>query len=638
MLNKLTYIALSLILLPAVLFGAVSLDLKCSRATIYHGESFNLTLSIKGADSKIEHPDFASSSPAEIQLLGSHSNSRSSVHIVNGKITRNVTRGRILSFSIKPAHKGLYKTGPIIITVNGRPVRHNGTSVLVKGIEKQDNVIVSVKASSKSVLVEEPFSITLAVAVKELPAPYWKSNEPLHANNTPQISADFLEIKEKKKGLILPDINQILNSIIDQNGKQPSFSINNYKSRGMGFGSFFDDDPFQSRPIRFRLPPKQIFIDGQRYRKYSLKLNYTATSEGEHTFGPVTFKGKIISDVTKKREAVFKDIYTIGAAETVRIIPPPDEGKPDDFIGSVGKKMTASAQLDTTLCKVGDPLTLTLEITGEISISNLRTPALGFQPELSHDFKIYDDNVKTKTLKNGKRFTYRVRPTKAGTLEFPPIKLSYYDTDLHTYKTITTEPIPVQAEATTQVAAANNTAGGTVIEVQKAIPMPCGITLTREGLTPRSLIPEIKVLIPLFLCMPLLAVLTVLIKPLTGAFRTLKYHRVKSGAISVAMRQINKAKSTAELSQAVRSYLTDRLNAAGHSLTGREIEKLLCGYNVPEEESSEFSKLIARLDEAMYKPGSESLLKNMKERCTATLKTIDVAIQNSNSKKMEGEL
>ncbi|MDA3925345.1 MAG: BatD family protein [Kiritimatiellae bacterium] len=636
MLKKITYIATALLLLPTILWGAISMEIKCSRATIYQGESFNLTLSINGADDGIEQPDFASSSPAKIQFLGSHGNSRSSIQIINGRITRNVFKGRVLSYSITPKNKGLYQTGPIIVRVDGKTIRDNGTKVLVKGIEKQDNVIVSVKASSTSVLVEEPFSITLSVAIKELPDPYWKSNEPLHANKLPLLSANFLEITEEKDGLVHPDLNQILNNLIDQSGREAAFAINGYKSRGMGFGSMFGSDPFKSRPIRFRLKPKQIKINGKRYREYTLILNYTATGEGEHTFGPVTFKGQIMSGVTPQREAVFTDVYTIGAAATVRVIPPPDEGRPEDFIGSVGKEMITVAQLDTTVCKVGDPLTLTLEITGKISITNLRTPELSLQPNLLRDFKIYDNNVKTETLKNGKRFTYRIRPTKAGTLEFPPINISYYDTDQHAYKTITTEPIPVQAEATTQVAASENSSyNGGVIEVKKAIPMPSGITLTADGLKKCSLIPEIKLLLPLFLGIPLLVLLGVLMTPLAELFKKLKTHRIKSSALSKTTHSIKKAKSAAKLSQAIRSYLTRRLNASGHSLTSREVAKILHSRNVPETGCREFTQLISQLDEAMYKPGGASELARMKEQSLNVIKIVDTALHNSKSKREE---
>jgi len=627
MFKRLTYILALLTLLPAALLGAVSLDVKCSRSTVFHGESFNLTLSVQGADSGIEQPDFAGSSPAEIQFLGSYNSSRSSIRIINGRVTRNIFRGRQYSYSIKPVNKGIYKTGQIAVKVKGKIIKDAGVSVQVTGVEQQENVIISVQSSSKSVLVEEPFSITLSIAVKDLPAPYGKSNESVHPDNKPQITADFLNQNKVANGLKQIEFGTILNKLIDQRGNKSSFYINNHSD---GW----------NRPVAFRLPCKQITINGKNYREYSIKINYIATSEGEYTFGPVTFKGPVMSNVklhSNKAEAVFKNIYAIGAAETVRVTPPPDKGQPDNFIGSVGKNMQASAEMDTTICKEGDPLTLTLEITGEVSIANMRTPTLGLQPELTRDFRIYDENVKAETLKNGKRFTYRVRPTKAGTLEFPPVIISYYNTDLMAYKTTATDPIPIQAHTTTQIAAVDNQPNGSngTIKIRKTQPYPSGITLIPEGTQKHSLIPDIKIFLPLLLGMPLLVLLTILFKPLRSLAKRAKSNRIRSGALSTALRLIVKANSVNALSHSVRNYLTNRLDLPGHSLTGRELENILIHKGASKNNSCEFSNLIAQLDEAMYKPGSENQISLMKKQCTSALHLIDRDLHNSRSERKE---
>ncbi|MFO7937500.1 MAG: BatD family protein [Kiritimatiellia bacterium] len=597
----------------------VSLDLKCSRAKIFLGESFNITLSVNGADKDIQKPDFSTSDPAEITFLGSHSNSRSSIQIVNGKFSRQVFRGRVLSYALKPEKAGVFRTGSIKINVNNKTVSHPGTSVLVKKIEKQNNVIVSVDASSKSVLVEEPFDIKLSIAVRELPDPYCQHNEPVHPGHLPHITAGFLEIKDEKDTLIRPDLNEILSDLIDQSGRQPAFRINDYKSRGMSFGSFFNSDPFQSRPLRFRLKQEKKKINNIPYRVYSLTLPYTATGEGEHVFGPVTFKGKIISNVKENRQAELKDIYTVGPAVTVRVIPPPDEGRPEEFIGSVGKNITVHARLDTSVCKVGDPLTLTLEIAGDISISNMRTPILNLQENLTKDFRIYDENVKTETLENGKRFIYRVRPTKSGTLEFPPVKISYYDTDENRYKTITTSPLPIQAESTTQVSAgSDNYADSDVIEIKKALPLPCGITLTDYGLSRASLLPAKWTLMILVFLPPLLFITTLLYPGLIRVRRKITTHSKRTGALSRAVKRIRRASTAEEISKAIRAWFTDRLNAPGHSLTSRESEELLRTQGVSEKIRSGISSLITELDEAMYHPEAEIELP--KRRCADLLR------------------
>ena len=40
-----------------------------------------------------------------------------------------------------------------------------------------------------------------------------------------------------------------------------------------------------------------------------------------------------------------------GRFDRLVFVPPPDEGRPETFIGSVGKEMQATAAFDTTVCK-----------------------------------------------------------------------------------------------------------------------------------------------------------------------------------------------------------------------------------------------------------------------------------------------
>ncbi|HRR32903.1 MAG TPA: BatD family protein [Kiritimatiellia bacterium] len=619
----------------------VSLKVSPSRQSIYLGESFNLTIEVGGADRGLDVPDLSGLPPAEIQFLGQHSNSRSSISIINGRMTREVYEGRVFAYQIKPNAEGVYRAGPVRVVVAGQSYTDPGPSVQVKGIERQDCVIASLSASSTSVLVEEPFTITLSVAVAELPDPYAESNEPLHPNLLPQLTADFLEIRQDTPGLKGPDLNQILNNLIDQSGRQPGFAINDYKTRDMssGFGRLFgDDDPFRPRPIRFRLPPSRVTLNGKKYRAYTLTLDYTPTKEGEFTFGPLTFKGTVISDVTADRQAVTRDIYTIGPAVTVRVVPPPDEGRPETFIGSVGKEMQATAAFDTTVCKVGDPLTLTLEVTGAISISNLRTPLLNLQPELTRDFRIYDDNVSADTLPNGKRFKYRVRPTREGTLEFPPIRLSYYDTAARAYRTVTTAPIPIQARPTTQIATLEPTDSAEALTgmlASRTRPQPAGITLDVGGARPVSLLPHRRWVWPLLVAGPLLALLTALAAPFAALVARLRVSRRHAGALRRSLRALRRADEPARTAQAVRNYLAERCDVAGDALTPSDVAELLCRRGVPDATAQTWRRLLARLDEALYRPDTATPVSETVGHIRSLLPELDAALAEKRSVKDE---
>ena len=619
-----------LLFLALSAFSDVTLKVSSSRQRIYQGESFNLTIEVNGADREVRVPDLSALTACDVQFLGQNSNSRSSISIINGHMTRESYEGRVFAFQIKPSSEGTFKAGPIRVTASGKDYSHPGVTVQVAGIEKQDSVVASVTASSTSVLVEEPFTVTLSVAIAELPDPFADSNEPLNPNFLPQLSAGFLEIKQDAPGLKGPDLNQLLNGLIDQSGQQPGFAINNYQTRDMGgFGNLFgDNDPFRPRPIRFRLAPSRITLGNKKYRNYTLALTYTPTKEGEFTFGPLSFKGTIIADVNAERKAVNKDVYTIGPAVTVRVIPPPDEGRPEWFTGSVGKSMNAIAAFDTTVCKVGDPLTLTLELTGPVSISNMRTPILNLQPELTKDFRIYDDNVTAETLPDGKRFKYRMRPMREGTLEFPPIKVAYYNTGAHAYATVSTAPVPIQARPTTQIATATDAGkeGQPSPLETPARPLPAGITLAAQGSQPDSLLPPRSLMNALLFAGPLLCLLASLMLPLGKGINAWRARRRRLGAAHHARAALSHATTPALAERAIRTYLADRLNVAGDALTPTDAASLLRQRNVPSETVTACSELLAQLDEAMYRPDSATPVSDIIRSLQALLPRLDAAL------------
>lgn len=603
---------------PAATLADVTLNVTSSRPRIFLGESFNLTIEVNGADRGIEAPDLSGLPPSDVQFLGQNSNSRSSISIVNGRMTRESFEGRVFAYQIKPSSEGVFKAGPVRVTAAGKSYSHPGVTVQVAGVEKQDTVIAAVTASSTSVLVEEPFTVTLSVAVAELPAPFSESNEPIHPNFLPQLSADFLEIRQNTPGLKGPDLNQILNGLVDQSGRQPGFAINNYQA----------NDLFNSRPIRFRLTSKRVTLNNRNYREYSLSLDYTPTKEGEFTFGPLSFKGTVISGVSSDRQAVTKEVYAIGPAVTVRVVPPPDEGRPEWFTGSVGKSMQATASFDATVCKVGDPLTLTLELTGPISVSNLRTPILNLQPGLAKDFRIYDDNVAAETLPDGKRFKYRVRPTREGTLEFPPIKLAYYDTVARAYTTVTTAPVPIQARPTTQIATVADNGKETpaaLLDTRTRL-LPASITLAAQGAHPENLLPPNRIMRPLLLAGPLLCLLAALVTPLAALVRNLRTRRRRSGALHRSRRELRHADTPELAARAVRTYLADRLDVTGNALTPTETASLLRQRNVPDEAASACRDLLARLDEAMYRPDASIPLSETVRNLQTLLPQLDAAL------------
>ncbi|MDD2456535.1 MAG: BatD family protein, partial [Kiritimatiellae bacterium] len=90
----------------------ITLDVKPNRSSIYLGESFNLNIEVNGADRDLGDPAFPSLPPSDLHQLGQHSNSRSSISIINGRMTRESFEGRVFAYQIKPRDQGVFQTGP----------------------------------------------------------------------------------------------------------------------------------------------------------------------------------------------------------------------------------------------------------------------------------------------------------------------------------------------------------------------------------------------------------------------------------------------------------------------------------------------------------------------------------------------
>ncbi|MCL1920625.1 MAG: BatD family protein [Kiritimatiellaeota bacterium] len=598
----------------------ISLNVTVSRPRIFLGESVNVNVEVKGADRGLEPPDLSGLPRSEVHLLESQSNTRSSVVIINGRIARESQEGRVFVYQVKPAEAGRFKAGPVRMTVEGKAYTHPGVAVEVTGVEQQDTVVAKVTASSTSVLVDEPFTVTLSVAVAELPEPYAKDNEPIHPHTLPHLSVDFLD-HAPDASLKGADFGEVLSGVVDRRGNQPGFTLNNYREQSI----------FDTVPIRFRFPSGRTVIGGKPYREYTLSLTYTPTKEGDYTFGPLTFKGEVMGGVAN-RQAVMKSVYTIGPAVTVRVVPPPDEGCPEWFIGSVGRDAEAGAAFDTSVCKVGDPLTLTLEVTGGVSVSNMRAPVLGLQPALLKDFRVYDDSVKVDTLPNGKRFSYRVRPLREGTLEFPPVRLAYYHTEKRVYETLETPPVPIQARATTQIATMGDDGDGHLEGASGDDEInPSGITCVPLPETNDTLFPPLRRWLALLLVGPLHCLAAVLLRPLRRLLGAVRERRRTSGALARATRALRRAASSEAAAQAVRAYLAERLGlASGTSLTPGDAHALLIRRGIPAEHADAMRAHLARLDEAMFRPDAQLPLQQLAQAASDTLAQIDNALKKSN--------
>ena len=126
----------------------------------------------------------------------------------------------------------------------------------------------------------------------------------------------------------------------------------------------------------------------------------------------------------------------------VRPLPP---GEPDAFTGAVGRYSIA-AEVDLNTVDPGEPVTLTLKVTGEGNMESLPAPEWpevpgwrSFDSDAPFQMSILDGKVR-----GSREFTRVFIPSVSGSHEFPPVEYSYFDPYDEEYVTLTSQSFTVE--------------------------------------------------------------------------------------------------------------------------------------------------------------------------------------------------
>ena len=177
----------------------------------------------------------------------------------------------------------------------------------------------------------------------------------------------------------------------------------------------------------------------------AFKFKYTKRGEPKVVEEKKQMGGMSFSSRTVKQESIETEAQTPTVSITVK--PLPAQGKPDNFSGMVGD-YKFSADFDRTNLKVGEALTLSINIKGDGTPGTVTDPKL---PDFS-DFRSVppENNISKKvvgnkvvTSKDIKVFLY---PKKKGTFEIPAISYSWFNPSKKKYEIETAGPWTIEVE------------------------------------------------------------------------------------------------------------------------------------------------------------------------------------------------
>ncbi|MDR2115917.1 MAG: BatD family protein, partial [Planctomycetaceae bacterium] len=360
---------------------------------------------------------------------------------------------------------------PDSVKIGGQPLQSlqqfQGTSfdgvisVTVNSPNDQDLVRLKIETNKMRHYPFQPLTVTLVVQVKGLPEKIdsGQSTNPLQVlRDPPKLTIPWAnDDAALPKGMIPQQKFTDWLSGLNVRRPQHGFAINDYTSSGFGI----DDDFFRS-PLSFggmlrRAPlqfaPKATKIqrpdsNGKETIYWEFRFSRTFIPEeiGRFSFGPVTLKGVFAAaDPNTPQGVSAHDVYALASEVLVDVVDAPQENRPAAYIGAFGE-FDWSVDLQPHQAKVGEPMTLTLRLSGQGSTAHVKPPELSQNAEITTNFKVYPPTEEV----NGKSctFTYTVRPTQKGSIIFPSLSVAFFDVEKEEFVTLQSDPITVEITET----------------------------------------------------------------------------------------------------------------------------------------------------------------------------------------------
>ncbi len=397
--NHKLQLAIYLWIIPFILFaGELNFTATVDRTTVGLGETFTLNVSVNGenisgvpAPKLPELPDF--------NVLGRSSSQSTNISFINGKMTQQTTITFI--YTLSPKKIGRLTIGPCKIDYQGNTYETQSIDIeVVKGATQVPPP--STQSPPRTTGSSEQGIMLVAIPGKR------------EVYQGEQVNVDF-------------------------------YLYTQYNIDNVDFSKFPNFNGFWSEVINepTRLNYKKITYEGKKY--------YAALVRSFALF-PIT-SGNLNIDQMEMIVTVIKppsDFFDFfGTAQritivskpiTINVLPLPEEKKPADFCGGVGK-FTLSAGVSRDTSNQGEPVNLIIKISGTGNLKLIEKPALLSIPNL----KILEPEVKenidksTGTIKGTKEFRFPLIPQVDGEHIIPEITISYFNPKTKTYEVLKSE-------------------------------------------------------------------------------------------------------------------------------------------------------------------------------------------------------
>ena len=211
-------------------------------------------------------------------------------------------------------------------------------------------------------------------------------------------------------------------------------------------------DGFSIQPLG-KPSQREVELAGKRYILVSFSTVLTPARAGKLSIGPVPVNLAVSKmgrnqsrlDFFAPRFGQTQEMSVTAPVLEIQVQPLPVEGRPDGFSGAIGKfEFAATGTPDRV--KIGEPVSMTLTITGNGNFDRIGQPPLA-EPE---GWTTYSAKQSFQGSENGgtegvKTFELPVTPTARKTT-MPVFAFSYFDPEGEKYVTLKSAPAPLTVE------------------------------------------------------------------------------------------------------------------------------------------------------------------------------------------------
>ncbi|WP_029033053.1 BatD family protein [Salinimicrobium terrae] len=460
-------------------------------------------------------------------------------------------------------------------------------------------------------------------------------DEPTDGENSEYIASENIHLVAE-----ISDTNPYLNEAITVVYKlyvSPRINVSDWRQID---SPKFSDFWSQNIDIR-RLQVENGTYDGEPYRFVVLRKTVLYPQKtGKLNIEPLTLN--ISVEVPGNRRDIFGnrfyetvDKVVAAGNRSIEVKPLPQEGRPADFTGAVGKNLNLNVTTDKTELRATESLQATVEVTGQGNLKLFDLPPLTvpasmekYEPEYVEDVNTTINGMQGSILNN-----YTLVPQSKGKYPIPPVTFSYFDLDSQSYRTLTSDEIMVDVAAPPGGSQPASGSTGAIVQQEptaakqfRYIKLSTSLKTIGEAPFMGSALFWSLFLSPL-LFIPLVILLGKKRREKAGDVRgnrIRKADRLARKYLSEAKKNLgDQTKFYESLERALHNYLKAKLHIQTSEMSKERIMELLESKGANATTVAEFNELLKSCEFARYTPASNVAMQQDYDKAVRVISKLD---------------